>query len=128
MFLFALFRKGNPMNIRQDIRPALWGAAGGAALLAIVGFAWGGWLTAASARGASDISANSAVVGVLAPICAVQFRQQVDVEAKLTELKALRSSERQSYLEKGGWATMPGSEEPFKGVASACGTILTADA
>ncbi len=35
------------MNMRQDIKPALWGAAGGAILLALVGFAWGGWQTAA---------------------------------------------------------------------------------
>ena len=116
------------MTMKQDIKPALWGAAGGAVLLALVGFAWGGWQTAASARGTSDTNANTAVVGVLAPICAVQFRQQVDADAKLTELKALKSYEQPGYVEKGGWATMPGSEDPLTGVASACATILTADA
>jgi hypothetical protein len=126
--MFSPVPKGNVMNFRQDIRPALWGAAGGAILLAIIGFAWGGWLTAASARGASDTNSNTAVVGVLAPICAVQFHQQTDAAAKLTELKALRSYERAAFIEKGGWATMPGSEKPFAGVAAACGTILTADA
>jgi hypothetical protein len=116
------------MNMRQDIKPALWGAAGGAILLALVGFAWGGWQTAASARGSSDTNANTAVVGVLAPICAVQFRQQIDAAAKLTELMALKSYEQPGYVEKGGWATMPGSEQPLTGVASACSTILTAKA
>ncbi|HET7714528.1 MAG TPA: hypothetical protein VFK86_02770 [Bauldia sp.] len=116
------------MNMRQDIKPALWGAAGGAVLLALVGFAWGGWQTAASARGKSDVNANTAVVGVLAPICAVQFRQQINADAKLTELKALKSYEQPGFIEKGGWATMPGSEGPLTGVASACATILTAEA
>ena len=68
------------------------------------------------------------MVGVLAPICAVQFRQQVDADTKLTELKALKSYEQPSYVEKGGWATMPGSKDPLTGVASACATILTAEA
>ncbi|MCB1499641.1 MAG: hypothetical protein KDK07_07590 [Bauldia sp.] len=113
------------MNFRQDIRPVLWGAAGGAALLAIIGFAWGGWLTGASARGVSDANSHTAVVSVLAPICAVQFREQTDATAKMAELSAMRSYDRTSFIEKGGWATMPGSEEPLKGVASACATILT---
>ena len=113
------------MTMKQDIKPALWGAAGGAVLLALVGFAWGGWQTAASARGSSDINSNTAVVSVLAPICAVQFRQQVDADARLTDLKALKSYDQPGYVEKGGWATMPGSEQPVTGVAAACSTILT---
>jgi hypothetical protein len=110
------------------VKPALWGAAGGAIVLAIVGFAWGGWLTGASARDAAGVSAKTAVVGVLAPICAVQFRAQIDADGKLTELKALKTYEQPGFVEKGGWATMPGSDAPFTGVASACATILTAAA
>jgi hypothetical protein len=116
------------MNIRPEIKPALWGAAGGAVLLALVGFAWGGWHTAAAARDAANTSANTAVVSVLAPICAVQFRLQGDAAAKLAELTALKSYERPGFVEKGGWATMPGSDTPLTGVASACATILTAEA
>ncbi len=114
------------MNLRQDVRPALWGAAGGAALLAIIGFAWGGWMTGAAARDASNENANTAVVSVLAPICAIQFRQQPDAAAKLAELTALRSYEQVGFIEEGGWATMPGSDAPAKGVASGCVAILTA--
>jgi hypothetical protein len=112
------------MTMKQDIKPALWGAAGGAVLLALVGFAWGGWQTAASARGASDTNANTAVVGVLGPICAVQFRQQIDADAKLAELEALKSYEQPGYVEKGGWATMPGNEKPIRGVAQSCVDLL----
>jgi hypothetical protein len=95
-------------------------------VLALIGFAWGGWETAASAREASEVSANEAIVGVLAPICAVQFHQQVDADTKLAELKALRAYDQAGYVEKGGWATMPGSDEPSAGVARGCAVILTA--
>ena len=114
------------MTMKQDIKPALWGAAGGAVLLALVGFAWGGWQTAASARGASDTNSNTAVVGVLAPICAVQFRQQVDADAKLVELKALKSYEQPGYVEKGGWATMPDKAKPTSTAARLCADQLVA--
>jgi hypothetical protein len=113
------------MTTRPEIKPALWGAAGGAIVLAIIGFAWGGWVTGASAREASERNADTAVVGVLAPICAVQFRQQVGADTKLAELKALRTYDQAGYVEKGGWATMPGSETPASGVARGCAVILT---
>src|SRR4051812_25124698 len=34
-------RKANVMNVHSSLKPALWGAAGGAAGLAMIGFAWG---------------------------------------------------------------------------------------
>ena len=58
----------------------------------------------------------------------MQFQAQVDAAGKLAELKALSSYERSDFVEKGGWATMPGSEAPMKGVAYACVKILTTDA
>ncbi len=38
------------MNIPIETKPALWGAAGGAVVLAIVGFSWGGWVTSSTAE------------------------------------------------------------------------------
>ena len=35
------------MKMRPEIKPALMGAVGGAIVLAIVGFNWGGWITGA---------------------------------------------------------------------------------
>ncbi len=34
----------------EKITPGLWGAVGGAIVLAIVGFAWGGWVTGGTAQ------------------------------------------------------------------------------
>ena len=35
---------------KENIEPILWGAAGGAVVLAVVGFMWGGWLTGGTAQ------------------------------------------------------------------------------
>ena len=114
------------MKIPAETKPAAWGAIGGAIALAIVGFAWGGWVTGGTSAQAAKQSAETAVIAALAPICAMQFRNQVDAESTLAELKALRSYEQSGFVEKGGWATMPGSETPVKGVANSCAQLLTA--
>lgn len=116
------------MKIGPEIKPALMGAVGGAVVLAIVGFAWGGWVTGANARDASEKNADTAVVSVLAPICAIQFRDAPDAAAKLAELDALSSYKQPKFIEDGGWAVMPGAEAAVDGVASGCAKILTADA
>lgn len=116
------------MKIRPEVKPALWGAAGGAAALALIGFAWGGWVTGASAESLAKKNADSAVVAVLAPICVRQFNAQTDAVTKVAELTKLPTYEQASFVEKGGWATMPGSDTPIVGVARSCATILTTPA
>lgn len=113
------------MKIPAETKPAAWGAVGGAIALAIVGFTWGGWVTGGSSAQAARQGAETAVVAALAPICAMQFHDQPDAASKLTELKALDSYARPGFIEKGGWATMPGSKDPVDGVANSCATILT---
>jgi hypothetical protein len=112
------------MNIPSQLKPALWGAAGGAVALAFIGFNWGGWVTGGTAEATAKQRASAAVVSALAPICADKFRQQADVSAKLVELKKASSWEQGSFIEKGGWATMPGSTTADSAVARACAEIL----
>ncbi|MEX0854132.1 MAG: hypothetical protein WD036_12750 [Bauldia sp.] len=112
------------MKTPTEIKPALWGAAGGALVLGILGFTWGGWVTGGSAEAAAKKDAGQAVVEVLASICVHQFNSQADVAAKLGELKALASYERGAFVEKGGWATMPGSDKPIIGVPQNCAIKL----
>ena len=112
------------MQTPTQVKPALWGAAGGAVALAIIGFTWGGWVTGGAAAQTAKSDSDNAVVAILAPICVAQFRAQTDSGAKLTELKAVSSYEQGSYVEKGGWANMPGSTTAVSGVARACATIL----
>ena len=49
------------MEFPSEVKPALWGAAGGAILLAIVGFTWGGWMTTSAANKLADQRADVAV-------------------------------------------------------------------
>jgi hypothetical protein len=112
------------MKIHPSLKPALWGAVGGAAALAILGFTWGGWVTGGSAQRSADNQVSSAVVAALAPICLVQFQQKSDSAIQLAELKKVKSYEQTSFVEKAGWATMPGSTAPSSGVAKACATLI----
>ena len=112
------------MKMRPEIKPALWGAAGGALVLAIVGFTWGGWITGASAEQMAKKNADTAVVAVLAPICVQQFNAAFNAATTLAELTALPSHQQATFVEKGSWATMPGSDTPVIGVARSCATIL----
>ncbi len=113
------------MKISPNVKPAAWGAVGGAVALAIIGFSWGGWVTGSSATIMADKHANTEVANVLAPICFSQFNQQSGSEAKLVELQGITSTyEQASFIEKTGAATMPGSDKMVKGVSQACAELL----
>jgi len=100
------------------------GAIAGSLLTMILGFGWGGWQLQSTATKAADLQTNKAVVAVLAPICVDKFRQAADVKATLVALNATSAWKRDTFVEKGGWATFPGSVEPNRDVAEACATIL----
>jgi pimeloyl-ACP methyl ester carboxylesterase len=110
---------------KAAVRPALWGAVAGAIALAIVGFSWGGWVTGGTAETLAKNSAAMAVVAALTPICVEKFRQAADASANLVEMKkATYAWDQSKFVEKGGWATMPGSAAPNSAVAKACAESL----
>ncbi len=108
----------------EKIKAALWGAVGGALVLAIFGFAWGGWVLGGTAQNMAEEMAENAVVARLAPICVEQFNQDSDKDQKLKKLKEANSWERLGYVEKQGWATMPGEKEADSKVAEMCAELL----
>ena len=110
---------------KATARSVLWGAAAGAIALAIVGFSWGGWMTGGAAETLATNRAATAVLVALTPICVDRFRQAADASANLAEMKkAAYVWEQSKFVEKGGWATMPGSTEPNSAVARACAESL----
>ena len=114
------------MKIPEMTGSFLWGAVTGAIALAIVGFNWGGWVTAGTVAQRTGASAEQAMVASLTPICVAQFRRDPKAQASLAEMKEISTWERGEYVSKGGWATMPGSTgEPNREVASACAQALT---
>ena len=115
------------MKIPSETKPAMWGAAGGAVALAIVGFTWGGWMTGSKAEAAASVRVDSAVVDALAPVCVAKFRRDAAVEANLAELKKVNSWAQGDFIEKGGWAAVADSKvtAQLSSVARACADILT---
>jgi hypothetical protein len=114
------------MNIPIETKPALWGVAGGAAALAIVGFGWGGWITGGKAEATALMRVNDAVVVALAPVCVDKFQRAGDASANIAALKKIDTWSQGDFVEKGGWATVPGtnSSERVSAVARACAVLL----
>ena len=48
------------------------------------------------------------------------FLQHKKKKERLKELKETGDWQRSRYVEEGGWATMPGSESPVRGVVDEC--------
>jgi len=116
------------MNFSIQAKPTLWGIALGAIALAIVGFTFGGWVTAGTAESEARTRANEAVVGALAPVCVDKFQRSGDASANLVALKKVGAWRQGDFVEKGGWAAMPGttSSERVSAVARACAVLLAA--
>lgn len=114
------------MNIPAETKPACWGFVGGAVVLAIIGFTWGGWMTGSKAEEQASQRAKDAVVVVLAPMCVEKFQHASDAAANLATLKKTDSWSQGDFVEKGGWATTPGTSPPERttAVAKACAALL----
>ncbi len=112
------------MKLPIETKPALFGAAAGALALAIVGFSWGGWVTGGSAELSAKQRAEQAVVAALTPGCVAQFRAAPDAEVQLAALKKANTWEQGAFIEKGGWANMPGSAKANSGLARSCADVL----
>jgi len=117
------------MKIPIETKPALWGIAGGAIVLAIVGFTWGGWVTGGEAERSAKARADDAVVTALAPVCVDKFKSAGEAPANLAALKKLDAWLQGDFVEKGGWAATPGASAPkdhVSAVAKACAVLLAA--
>ena len=108
----------------EKIKLGLWGALGGAIVLVIIGFAWGGWVTGGTAQEMAEEMAENAVVARLTPICVEQFKNDSEKDQKIIGLKKEKSWERGEYVVKQGWATMPGEKKPDSTVAGKCAEMI----
>jgi dienelactone hydrolase len=114
------------MKSPEWLKPGIYGACIGATAIAIVGFSWGGWMTGGTAEKMASDQARLEVVAALVPICVEQSNQDPQVVETLAELKGASSYQRNNMLMEAGWATMPGSTDPNRQVATACMAALAA--
>jgi hypothetical protein len=112
------------MNFQASWKPALWGAVTGAVAISVVGFSSMGWTLGSTAERLAVARAESAVISVLTPICVAKFQQQADSATKLIEFKKAATWNQRELITKGGWATMPGTDQADFAVVSACAERL----
>ncbi|WP_119423014.1 hypothetical protein [Desertibaculum subflavum] len=112
----------------QEYRPtkaaAVWFGAGCAALTMIVGFSWGGWVTGGTASGLAYNAGATARAELTAAACISRFMGAADAGIQLAKLKETGIWQRNDFVEKGGWVTLPGTEGPVSGAAEACARQL----
>ena len=116
----------NPIELRgvkmkkEYIKPFAWGMAVGAVVLLIVIFSAGWVVTSNSAKAMAQEISENAVLDRLAPISVAQFMQDPNRKERLKELKEIDSWKRGEYVQKQGWAIMPGEKESDWNVANEC--------
>ena len=110
----------------ESLKRLLQGVAVGVVATLAIGFGWGGWMLASTAKTLADSTASSAVVAAIAPICVDQFQRSADAANSLTALKKINAWEQATYVEKGGWAVVPGSKAVDSGVPQACAPQFSA--
>ena len=112
----------------REYRPTkailFWFGAGCAALTMIVGFSWGGWVTGRTATGLAYNAASSARAELAAAACVNRFMGATDAGVQLAALKETGIWQRNDFVEKGGWVTMPGTQGPVSGAADVCARQL----
>ena len=108
------------MNIPPNTKPWIQGAVVGAVAAAIIGFSWGGWVTGGSADKQAAVAAHDATVTALASICApTASARKSDATVKIAELSKVSTWDRGGFIERSGFAVMPGSKTADSDVARA---------
>ena len=64
------------MKIPAQVKPAVWGAIGGAIAAMVIGFVWGGWVTGGSSERAAGAASRTAVVQAVVPLCVAKAERQ----------------------------------------------------
>ena len=89
----------------------VWACVGSIAATLVVGFTWGGWVTGGTARDMAGDASGEARGQLASVVCAEGFMAAPDAAAQLVALKGLSGSYQQrQFVEKGGWAVMPGKD------------------
>ena len=113
----------------ESLTRLVQGAAAGYVLTVAIGFNWFGpgfgWVTGGTTEKIANNRAETAVIAILAPICAEKFLAQSDVAAK-TDVVAKKAAfakvdswKRRDELAK-EWTTLPGSSYPSSDLVDAC--------
>lgn len=115
------------MNTPEWLKPGIYGAMIGAAVVGIGGFTWGGWVTGGAAHDRAMAMAHDGVVAAMVPVCLDMAQADPDRAAKLVVFRDAQTYRRRDALMEAGWATVPGVDAPDRDIARACLTSLDFD-
>jgi hypothetical protein len=104
------------MSVPEWVKPAAWGAVGGAIAAIVVGFFWGGWVTGGTAGQMAATSAETAIVQAFTPLCVARAQEQPE---QLVLLKAESSWQHDDFVVEAGWVANV-NEKYRTEVARAC--------
>lgn len=88
------------MKVPEWVKPGAWGVVGGAIAAVVIGFAWGGWVTGATAEEMAADSTEVAIVQALTPMCVSRAEQEPE---QLALLKKESSWRRANFVIDAGW-------------------------
>ena len=108
------------MKFPEWTGPAIWSAAAGAAIFAIVGFNFMGWVLGSTALEMSKIASKTAVVEALTPYCVAASKSYPLSVERLAQLKNSTDWKKRSLVEECGWATPLDTDKPNRALAEAC--------
>ena len=115
------------MNTPEWIKPGIYGAVIGAAVVGILGFTWGGWVTSGTANDRAMAMSHDDVVAAMVPVCLDMARTDPDRAAKIATIRDASTFQRRDALMEAGWATVPGADSPDRDIARACLASLDVD-
>ncbi|MBA8820928.1 hypothetical protein BRY73_03905 [Ochrobactrum sp. P6BS-III] len=112
------------MNRFEWLKPALGGALFGAIVAIAIGFSAGGWVTHDTSERLIASNMSDGVALALTPYCLEKSKNDPAVANILAEFKAAPAYSRRTLIEKTGWATPLGAQQPNTALATACGNEL----
>jgi pimeloyl-ACP methyl ester carboxylesterase len=116
---------GQRWNEAQPTKTFLfWSVVVGIILTIVIGFSWGGWVTAGTAQRMNEVAAKEAVIERMTSICVARFNQDPERDQKLIEMKETGTYDRDNYVRDQGWATMFDDDKPNSKVSDACAKQL----
>lgn len=125
----ALETKGHTMPTPtllqgESLTRLLQGAAAGGVAAIAIGFFWGGWVTGGTANKMTSDAVKATQVSMYSPVCVEHYVAKATPEQRAAFAKE-NDWNRDTVIEKTGFATPPGSSSPNDAIADACAAALS---
>ena len=113
-----------PILQGESLTRLLQGAVAGGIATIVVGFYWGGWVTGGTANKMTSDAVEATQVTIYSPVCVERYMAKATPEQRAAFAKE-NDWNRDSVIEKTGFATPPGSSSPNDAIADACAATLS---